>query len=206
MKSSGQDRNRVRIIGGAWRSRVLRFPAAPGLRPTPDRVRETVFNWLGQRLDGRRCLDLCAGSGAFGFEAASRGAARVVMVEAAPLVVAALQENARLLCAAAVQVARGDALQFVQNVREEFDVAFVDPPYDSGLLAPLLELLPRCLAQDGVVYFESGGPFSAAADWRVIRRGRAGAVHFQLAILSGEKSGNDQSSLRRDLRSDDAGP
>ena len=103
-------RNRVRIIAGKWRSRVVRFPAAAQLRPTPDRVRETLFNWLGQNLDGLACLDLFAGSGALGLEASSRGARRVVMVESDPKVAAALRESARSLGAEGVDVVTAEAL------------------------------------------------------------------------------------------------
>src|ERR1700682_1326474 len=104
------NRNRVRIIGGQWRSRLIKFPPAAQLRPTPDRVRETLFNWLGQRLDGLSCLDLFAGSGALGFEAMSRGAARVVMVESDPEVAAALRESARALEAEGVGVVASGGL------------------------------------------------------------------------------------------------
>src|SRR5579884_1678977 len=105
--------NRVRIIGGRWRSRVLRFPPAAHLRPTPDRVRETLFNWLGQRLDGLSCLDLFAGSGALGFEALSRGAARVVMVERDRATARALRDNARKLDAKGAEVVESDAIAWL---------------------------------------------------------------------------------------------
>src|SRR5258705_1707299 len=107
-------RNRVRIIGGQWRSRMLRFPAAAPLRPTPDRVRETLFNWLGQRLDGMRCLDLFAGSGALGFEALSRGAARVVMVERDREVARALRASAEALQAEGAEIVEGDAVEYLR--------------------------------------------------------------------------------------------
>ena len=130
--------NTVRIIGGEWKRRQLRFPDALGLRPTPDRVRETLFNWLGQDLSGRRCLDLFAGSGALGFEAASRGAERVIMVEQSPEVVAALENNTRLLAAGdRLRIIRGDAVKSAPSFvsREgKFDVLFLDPPYRQGWL------------------------------------------------------------------------
>jgi AcrR family transcriptional regulator len=117
--------NAVRIVGGEFRRRILRFPDSSGLRPTPDRVRETLFNWLGQDLDGWHCLDLFAGSGALGFEAASRGAARVVMVEQAPKVLAALHENHELLHKpAAVEIIRSDALQYLSSTQSTFDLIF----------------------------------------------------------------------------------
>lgn len=171
----------VRIIGGAWRRRVLRFPEAQGLRPTPDRVRETLFNWLGQDLDGQVCLDLFAGSGALGFEAASRGAARVVMVEAAPAVAAGLRANVTLLGAAGrVEIVRQDALKFLGSTGMRFDVAFIDPPYRQGWIERLAPLLPRVLADDAALYVESESPVDALGDWRVDRRGQAGQVFYHL--------------------------
>src|SRR6187399_2662816 len=138
-------RNRVRIIAGKWRSRIVHFPAAAQLRPTPDRVRETLFNWLGQRLDGLDCLDLFAGSGALGFEALSRGARRVVMVEKDRKVAEALRESARELGAGDLDVVNADALAWLAGARDRFDVAFVDPPYASELAAAALVALPAHL-------------------------------------------------------------
>ena len=130
--------NSLRIIGGRYRRRILRFPDSEGLRPTPDRVRETLFNWLGQELDGERCLDLFAGSGALGFEAASRGAAHVVMVEQAPKVLAALQENAKMLRdPPGVEIIRGDALQYLASTKSKFDLIFLDPPFNKGWIQRL---------------------------------------------------------------------
>src|SRR6187455_2229263 len=115
-------RNRVRIIAGAWRSRLVHFPDAPGLRPTPDRVRETLFNWLGQWLNGMACLDLFAGSGALGFEAASRGASRVVMVENDRVAFDALQRSRELLGVEQVELVHEDALAFLSRTQESFDI------------------------------------------------------------------------------------
>jgi 16S rRNA (guanine(966)-N(2))-methyltransferase RsmD len=172
--------NRVRIIGGEWRSRLLRFPDALGLRPTPDRVRETVFNWLGQDLTGRRVLDLFAGSGALGFEALSRGAASAVLLDTSREVVRALQASAVTLGASKAVVLQCDALEFLQGRHEQpFDVVFVDPPYASGLAEPALERLAPHLAPDGVVYVEGAAPL-AAPGWTVERSARAGAVSYRL--------------------------
>src|SRR5690606_30100363 len=135
-------RNRLRIVGGTWRSRVLTFPDALGLRPTPDRVRETLFNWLGQDLTGRRCLDLFAGSGALGFEALSRNAAHVDMVERARSVHAFLRRSAETLQAGArLHLVLADALEFLRAAQGQYDVVFLDPPYDSALLVPALRAL-----------------------------------------------------------------
>jgi 16S rRNA (guanine966-N2)-methyltransferase len=175
--------NRVRIIGGLYRSRVLSFPSRAGLRPSPDRVRETLFNWLGQDLSGRECLDLFAGSGALGFEAASRGASRVVMVERDARAFEALQRNARALgCEPVVELWRGDALEFVREARRAFDVVFLDPPFDSGLLAALAPALPRLTREGGMVYAESAGGVELEPELRLHRQGIAGQVTYQLFI------------------------
>ncbi len=172
--------NRVRIVGGAWRSRLVRFADAPGLRPTPDRVRETLFNWLGQRLDGLACLDLFAGSGVLGFEALSRGASRVVMVEQSRPAAARLRENARELGAEGLEVIEAEALRWLAGAGERFDVVFVDPPYASGLAETALERLAPRLKSGARVYVESAAPLASSAPWRAIREGRAGAVRFAL--------------------------
>jgi 16S rRNA (guanine966-N2)-methyltransferase len=173
-------RNAVRIIGGEWRRSLLRFPDLPDLRPTPDRVRETVFNWLGQDLGGKTCLDLFAGSGALGFEAASRGAEQVTLVETDAHAHAALVENARRLKAAAVRVERIDALEFLSRGAILFDVVFLDPPFRRGAGADLIGRVAKRLAEGGTVYLESDAPFAEAAGWEAYRRGRAGKVYYQL--------------------------
>lgn len=173
--------NTVRIVGGEWRRRLLRFPDSEGLRPTPDRVRETLFNWLGQDLDGQTCLDLFAGSGALGFEAASRGAARVVMVEQAPRVLAALRENVQLLHAGdRVEIVRGDALQYSVSTQAGFDLVLLDPPYNKGWIDKLAPRLPRLLNEDGALYVEAEYGIDTLGDWRTVRRGKAGEVHYHL--------------------------
>ena len=172
--------NRVRIIGGAWRSRIITFPPVPGLRPTPDRVRGTLFNWLGQDLSGKACLDLYAGSGALGFEALSRGAARVVMVESDRRAAQALRENGGRLGAANLEVVATDALQFLRSDRRAFDVVFLDPPYGSGVLPDILGQLGGHLAPEGRVYAESGEALALPPGWTALREGRAGAAHYHL--------------------------
>jgi 16S rRNA (guanine(966)-N(2))-methyltransferase RsmD len=178
--SQAGPRNRIRIVGGKWRSRLLRFPDLPGLRPTPDRVRETVFNWLGQDLTGRVCLDLFAGSGVLGLEAASRGAREVVMVERDPQALRALQDNVRMLQAAAVQLVRADALEFIASDTRSYDVVFLDPPYAMGGREFLLERVRERVAAGGLVYVEGPEALLPPAGWAVHRAARAGAVHFQL--------------------------
>jgi 16S rRNA (guanine966-N2)-methyltransferase len=184
MTALSSGRNRVRIIAGKWRSRVVKFPAAAELRPTPDRVRETLFNWLGQRLDGLACVDLFAGSGALGFEALSRGATRVVMVERDRNVAAGLRESARVLDAQGLEVVESESLAYLGGCSERFDVAFVDPPYASDLAARALEALPRHLNAGARVYVESAAPLEVAAVWIRLREDRAGAVRYALLELA----------------------
>ena len=173
--------NSVRIIGGQYRRRVLKFPDSEGLRPTPDRVRETLFNWLGQELDGWHCLDLFAGSGALGFEAASRGAARVVMVEQAPKVLDALRKNAKMLQnPREVEIIRADALQYLSSPKAKFDLIFLDPPFKKGWIARLEPLLPGALNEDAAVYVEAEHEIESLGDWHTVRHGKAGEVHFHL--------------------------
>jgi 16S rRNA (guanine(966)-N(2))-methyltransferase RsmD len=178
-------RNRVRIVGGEWRSRVLRFPDVPGLRPTPDRVRETVFNWLGQDLTGKRCLDLFAGSGVLGLEAASRGAREVVMVERDARACRALEENLRLLGPASIRLVRADALEFLASDAGPYDVVFLDPPYAMDGRDLLLERLRPRLAPGALVYVEAPQAMQSPAGWVVHRSARAGMVHYQL-LKAGE--------------------
>lgn len=172
--------SRVRIVGGRWRSRLLDVAHVPGLRPTPDRVRETLFNWLGQDLDGLACLDLFAGTGILGFEAASRGAAEVVMVERDARALGALHNAASALQAAQVEIVRGDAVKFLQTTTRQFDVVFLDPPYNQGWLERVEPWLARVLRPAGWLYAESEAPLSQLGGWQVHRQGQAGQVHFHL--------------------------
>jgi 16S rRNA (guanine966-N2)-methyltransferase len=170
---------RVRIIGGAHRGRVIRFPAADGLRPTPDRVRETLFNWLGRDLDGRRCLDLYAGSGALTLEAASRGAALAVAIERNRALADAIRAAAEAIGAPAVEVHAADARAWLARESRTFDVIFLDPPFAED---PWPWLLPACearLAANGLVYAEAARAIAPAglSTWR---HDRAGHVHYHL--------------------------
>jgi 16S rRNA (guanine966-N2)-methyltransferase len=176
--------NKVRIIGGDLRSRMISFPDEEGLRPTPDRVRETLFNWLGQTLYGRTCLDLFAGSGALGFEAASRGAERVVMVEMNRAVLRALQDNVKKLGCANVSILGQDGLEFASRDGHRYDVIFLDPPFQSDYLPKSLEILPQRLNENGVVYVESGARIDVPPPWQVLKSGKAGQVHYQLLTVT----------------------
>jgi 16S rRNA (guanine966-N2)-methyltransferase len=180
----------LRIIGGTWRGRKLRFPDRPDLRPTPDRVRETLFNWLGPRTAGARCLDLFAGSGALGLEALSRGAAHVSFIERDP--VAARELRARLAewQASGGAVECADALQFLEGTPEPFGLAFLDPPFGS----PLLLSAARRLAQRGWlqpearIYVESparGGAPQLPEAFTLLKAKQAGEVGYHLYADSG---------------------
>ena len=168
------------MIGGMYRSRLIRVPLRPGLRPTPDRVRETLFNWLGQELGGLACLDLYAGSGALGFEAASRGAARVVMVEKDRAAAAELERNRAALEASQVTIVKGDAAAFLGREPGRFDVVFLDPPFRQNAVPAILAMLPPRLEPDARVYVESDAPVEVVAPWTELKRARAGQVSYQL--------------------------
>lgn len=168
---------------------MLQFPALEELRPTPDRVRETLFNWLGQDLSGTHCLDLFAGSGALGFEAASRGAARVVLVERERGAVLALNANSERLSAAALEVIGGDASAYVSSTSERFDLVFLDPPFRQNVLAEVLVKLPRVLKSGARVYLEAAHPIEAEGAWRELKRSRAGQVSYQLLEWKNDRSG-----------------
>ncbi|MGQ0578627.1 MAG: 16S rRNA (guanine(966)-N(2))-methyltransferase RsmD [Betaproteobacteria bacterium] len=170
-------RNSVRIIGGEWRRRLIRFPGKADLRPTPDRLRETLFNWLGQDLTGESCLDLFAGSGALGFEAASRGATKVVMVERDAQIFRALQATQAMLGAVQVELVHADALAFLRSDERRYGVIFLDPPYDLNLLPRLLPLLPGRLEGRSRVYLESDRLPELPEGFEVLRQSRAGRVH-----------------------------
>lgn len=178
------NKGKVRIIGGEWRSRVVTFPNKTDLRPTPDSVRETVFNWLGQDLSGKVCLDLFAGSGVLGFEAASRGAKQVVMVESDAIALKMLRSNATELKAAQVELIKIDALAFIASDTRQFDVIFLDPPYRLGLLPKLLLSLPSHLVERGLIYVESEKFLMPDDCWQVLRSKQSGKVCYQLLELA----------------------
>ena len=177
-------RGTVRIIAGRWRRRVL--PVAGTLRPTPDRVRETLFNWLRDDVDGARCLDLFAGTGALGFEAASRGAQHVVMVERERGVAALLENTAHALGAGNVAVVYADALAWRPPAGRAFDIVFLDPPYAGPAPEAALDRLDRleALAPHCLVYLETDRDTAAVElppGWRFVRARRAGQVGYHLA-------------------------
>jgi len=180
----------VRLIGGLYKRSKLLVPDRPGLRPTPDRVRETLFNWLGQDLRGRRCLDAFAGTGALGLEAASRGAAVVCLLERDPALVQALRAQVQRLGAAQVQVQQADALVWMRSASPRaWDVVFLDPPFAAtteAVQAALAAARPL-LAAGGLLYLEAPLPWSEAMlqplGLQVQRHGRAGQVHYHLLAV-----------------------
>ncbi len=189
--TSGQ----LRIIGGAWRGRKLSFPAVDGLRPTGDRVRETLFNWLAPEIQGARCLDVFAGSGALGVEALSRGAGAVVMLERDAKAAAQLRINLSLLNAEHGKVIHGDALKFLQegnslhhNFAEPYHIVFIDPPFQLQLWQQVIDALEtgNWLADNATIYIESGRepayqtPYQIPANWQLHREKHAGNVSYRL--------------------------
>jgi 16S rRNA (guanine(966)-N(2))-methyltransferase RsmD len=172
--------SRIRITGGEWCSRLVQVPDAPGLRPTPDRVRETLFNWLGQDLGGLACLDLFAGSGILGFEAASRGAAYVALVERSRPAFEALKKHADGFACPRLELFCCDALKFVPSPARRFDLLFLDPPYGQGWLARIEPRLHELAVPDARLYAEAEMPLQRLGNWSVVKQGRAGQVFFHL--------------------------
>ncbi len=182
--------NQLRIIGGQFRGRRLPFPDQPGLRPTPDRIRETLFNWLAPVITGARCLDAFAGSGALGFEAISRGASEVILIEHSAVAIAQLQTNARALNLSGIDIMCADTLQWLAGTGRAFDVVFLDPPYSANQLQPAID----CLANHGwldagtYIYLETARQTGFPAlpeQWRLIRDKTAGQIRFGLAVVDG---------------------
>ena len=172
--------SRVRITGGEWRSRLVQVPDLPGLRPTPDSVRETLFNWLGQDLRGLACLDLFAGSGILGFETASRGADYVALVERSRPAFAALEKHADGFACPRLELFCCDALKFAPPSTRRFDLLFLDPPYGQGWLARVEPRLDELIAPNARLYAEAEMPLERLGRWSVTKQGRAGQVFFHL--------------------------
>ena len=177
--------NKLKIIGGNWRSRNVTFVDAPGLRPTPARVRETLFNWLQNDILGRRCLDLYAGSGALGFEAASRGAKFVIQVENNALACRALKENAIKLAADQIKIIQSDVFRYLASDAEPFDVVFIDPPFAMGLAVQTCQWLEEkgWLSKHAKIYIEAECTLKLDGmpeNWRQLKSKVAGAVGYHL--------------------------
>jgi 16S rRNA (guanine966-N2)-methyltransferase len=186
-------KNEVRIIGGKFRGRKLKFSDVLGLRPTPDRVRETVFNWLSSRIIDARCLDLFAGSGALGFEALSRGAAEVVFVDRNEQIVQQLIKNKQLFQCDHAVIYQIDAFKYLGEATQPFDIVFLDPPFHQGFVDPCCRLLKErnLLKPNALIYIEVESvkrktltdvskPFILFNDWVIIKQKRAGQVSYYL--------------------------
>jgi 16S rRNA (guanine966-N2)-methyltransferase len=178
--------NEVRIIGGKWKRRKLAFPSRAALRPTPNRARETLFNWLARDLDGANCLDLFAGSGALGFEALSRGAASATLVDNDILTVRALQQSRAMLGATHCSIECASALTFLRTCQSVWDIVFLDPPFDSRLLIESLDILAHSsvsLHEHSLVYVETSEHQPAdLAQWTIHKTSRAGDVRSMLLL------------------------
>lgn len=181
----GNMKNKVRIIGGQWRSRNITFEDSPGLRPTPSRVRETLFNWLQVDIEGRRCLDLYSGSGALSFEAASRGAKSVVQVEENPQVCRQLHENVQALQALQIKIVQSEVFRFLAGNSEPFDVVFLDPPFGKGLAVQTCQWLEDkgWLSANAKIYVEIEQQLLLAGlpeNWQLLKHKSAGEVGYYL--------------------------
>jgi len=189
-KRANRPAGKLRIVGGRWRSRQLPVAALQGLRPTTDRVRETLFNWLQNDISGAHCLDLFAGSGALGFEAASRGAASVLMLELQAQAVSILEDNIKRLQAEDIQILRKDALEWLKTASAKpWDIVFIDPPFASDYLAQVCWLLEdgqqdsQWLAEKATMYLEisNASPLPALpANWHIVKEKKAGQVCYYL--------------------------
>lgn len=178
-------RNKVRIIGGQWRSRQITFPDLPGLRPTADRIRETLFNWLAPKIEGARCLDLFAGSGALGFEALSRGAAQVTFVDQARQVIDALKKNAQSLQTTQAEFILGAFPKILEIIKGPFDVIFLDPPFYQNLIQPAAQLIEdkKLLVSGGLIYIETEKdlkPLLLPPHWQILKEKQTSTLSYYL--------------------------
>ncbi len=183
-KPAARGHHKLRIIGGRWRSRTLSFPVVEGLRPTGDRIRETLFNWLAPILPDSRCLDLFAGSGILGFEALSRGAAHCSLIELNPAATRQLRANAEQLQAQKASIHQTSAVAFLsQPIDEPFDVVFIDPPFADNLWQPVMTLLDSGWLREGALIYVEAPPelsLSLSPAWQIHREKRAGQVCYRL--------------------------
>ncbi len=193
MKAKNKQLNQLRIIGGQWRGRKLSFADGDGLRPTMDRVRETLFNWLQAEIAGARCLDMFSGSGALGFEALSRYAAQVVMIDKNPQAVRAIRNNLKLLDTDKAQLLQMDARAYLNSLikdsdtNKKFDIVFLDPPFNKDLVGSFCQLLAQadCLSEQASIYIEleKKNPLpDLPENWRVIKEKKAGQLAYYLIV------------------------
>lgn len=184
-------KNEVRIIGGKWRGRKIKFCDVSGLRPSPDRVRETLFNWLSPYILNARCLDLFAGSGVLGFEALSRGASEVVFVDKNETVIQQLKKNREMFKCDSIEIHHGTAQKYLEQANKPFDIVFLDPPFYQGLIPVICKLLnnKKLLKSQSLVYLEKEKnnlmtdkeiPLDLPNDWKIIKQKKAGRVLYYL--------------------------
>ena len=188
----GSPSGRLRIVAGKWRSRLLPVADEPGLRPTSERIRETLFNWLAPTIEGSRCLDLFAGSGALGLEALSRGAGEVVFVENSARTATVLEESVNMLEASGARIHKADAIRYLKSAPEPFDIVFLDPPFAADLLEDLCRLLSEgnWLAEGARVYLEQDRerPLPELPDgWTILNDKTAGQVRYALVTVKGRR-------------------
>ena len=181
--------SKVRIIGGKWRGRKLPFPNLEFLRPTPDRVRETLFNWLAPIIDGAYCLDLFAGSGALGFEALSRGAGKVIFVDSEPQIIEQLKANQQILNCENIEIYNMSAEKYLQQANQPFDVIFLDPPFQQQAIPKYFQLLAKknLIKPKGYIYIETGHMLDSSClpqNWQIIKQKRAGRISYCLVQVS----------------------
>lgn len=177
--------NEVRIIAGLWRGKKIHFPPVEGLRPTPDRVRETLFNWISHDIYNSRCLDLFAGSGVLGFEALSRGAREVTFVESNPVIAVHLKQLLKTLAPTKGAVLEQDALKPLKFINPGYDIIFLDPPYERDIIKPVCELIlsENYLRPGGIIYIEAEKdltPLPIPSSWTIVRQKTAGLVGYSL--------------------------
>ena len=198
MKAKTRQLNQLRIIGGQWRGRKLSFADGDGLRPTMDRVRETLFNWLQDEIADARCLDLFSGSGALGFEALSRYAAQVVMIDKNPQAVRAIRSNLTLLGTDKAQLLQMDASAYLNSLiknpeaDKKFDIVFLDPPFNQNLVSPFCQLVAQadCLSEQASIYIELEKKTSLPdlpENWHVAKEKKAGQLAYYLITKPAEK-------------------
>jgi 16S rRNA (guanine966-N2)-methyltransferase len=173
-------KNQLRIIGGTHKRRIIKFADAQDLRPTPDRVRETLFNWLGQDLIGKRCLDAFSGSGAMAFEAASRNASHVIAIESSRSAAQNISQNQRVLDLKNMRLVNGDAFAFMTSTDERFDVIFLDPPFAQDWWKRLAPLVERVTQPGALIYCEFAKELTEFGTFERLKHGRAGMVHYHL--------------------------
>ena len=179
---------KIRIIGGKWRGRKLNVIDVPGLRPSQDRTRETLFNWLQGKIVGARCLDLFSGTGALAFEALSRGASEVIMVESNPKIVETLKQTAEIFGSKAHQIVRDDAISWIRNSPRVFDIIFLDPPFGHGYTEKCCQMIieQSLLADNGMVYIESEKDINIPPMFKINKMTQIGQAQSILAELNRE--------------------